>query len=110
MKVAYVISSDNARTILRDMVIPQLEADNHGAEVLGMFFVFDNTFLLLEGTDIGDRLQKLHEKTGMIMLACDQCTFERQIEHKLVSGATIGCFPVLYGALGSVELDQVITF
>ena len=110
MKVAYVISSDNARTILRDMVIPQLEADNHGAEVVGMFFVFDNTFLLLKDTDIGERLQKLHEKTGMILLACDQCAIERQIENNLVKDAAIGCFPVLYGALSSVELDQVITF
>lgn len=110
MKVAYVISSDNSRTILRDMVIPQLESGNHGAEVVGMFFVFDNTFLLLEGTDVGDRLQKLHEETGMILLACDQCAIEREIENKLVKGAAIGCFPVLYGALGSVDLDQVITF
>ena len=110
MKVAYVISSHNARTILRDMVIPQLEAGNHGAEVVGMFFVFDNTFLLLKNTDIGERLQKLHDETGMILLACDQCTFERQIENVLVPGATIGCFPVLYGALGSVGVDQVITF
>lgn len=110
MKVAYIISSDNARTILRDMVIPQLEAGNHGAEVVGMFFVFDNTFLLLKDTDIGDRLQKLHEETGMVLLACDQCAIERQIESSLVQGAAIGCFPVLYGALGSVDLDQVITF
>ncbi|WP_313755687.1 DsrE-related protein SaoD [Tissierella sp.] len=110
MKVAYVISSDNSRAILRDMVIPQLESGNHGAEVVGMFFVFDNTFLLLKDTDIGERLQKLHEETGMILLACDQCAIERQIENNLVQGATIGCFPVLYGALGSVDLDQVITF
>lgn len=109
MKVAYVISSENSRTILSDMIIPQLEAGNHGAEVVGMFFVFDNTFLLLENTDIGDRLEKLHKETGMILLACDQCAIERQIEDKLVQGASIGCFPVLYGALSSVELDQVIT-
>lgn len=110
MKVAYVISSDNSRTILRDMVIPQLEAGEHGAEVVGMFFLFDNTFLLLEGTDIGERLQKLQKETGMILLGCDQCVFEREIEDRLIEGASIGCFPVLYGALGSVELDQVITF
>lgn len=45
MKVAYVISSDNSRTILRDMIVPQMEAKEHGAEVLGMFFAFDNTCL-----------------------------------------------------------------
>lgn len=110
MKVAYVISSENARTILRDMVIPQLEAGEHGAEVVGMFFVFDNTYLLLENTDIGERLQKLHNETGMILLACDQCTFEREIDNRIVKGAAIGCFPMLYASLASVELDQVITF
>ena len=110
MRVAYVISSHNSRKILRDMVIPQLEAGEHGAEVAGMFFLFDNTFLLLKGTDEGDRLQKLHEETGMILLACDQCTYERQIEDDLVEGAAIGCFPLLYGALGSANIDQVITF
>ncbi len=110
MKVAYVISSDNSRKILRDMVIPQLENGEHVAEVVGMFFVFDNTFMLLKDTDLGDRLQALHEKTGMILLACDQCVYEREIEDKLIPGAAVGCFPVLYGALANVELDQVITF
>ncbi len=109
MKVAYVINSDNCRQILRDMIIPQMEAGNHGAEVVGMFFVFDNTYLLLDNTDLGERLQKLHEKTGMIILACDQCVLEREIQDKIIPGADIGCFPVLYGCLDSAELDQVIT-
>lgn len=110
MKVAYVISSDNSRKILRDMVIPQMEAGEHVAEVVGMFFVFDNTFMLLKNTDLGQRLQDLHEKTGMIILGCDQCVYEREIEDKLIPGAAIGCFPMLYGALANVDLDQVITF
>lgn len=109
MKVAYVISSDNSRKILRDMIIPQMEANNHGAEVLGMFFVFDNTYLLLKNTDLGARLQKLHDETGMIILACDQCVIEREIQDNIIPGASIGCFPVLYGCLENVELDQVIT-
>ncbi|MEG0372264.1 MAG: sulfur reduction protein DsrE, partial [Clostridium sp.] len=57
MKVAYVISSDNTRRILRDMIVPQLEKGNHGAEVAGMFFVFDNTYMLTKGDEVGDRLQ-----------------------------------------------------
>ncbi|HFL3828620.1 TPA: DsrE-related protein SaoD [Clostridioides difficile] len=109
MKVAYVISSHNCRSILRDMIIPQMEAGTHGVEVVGMFFVFDNTYLLLKDTDLGERLQKLHEETGMIILACDQCVLEREIQDKIIQGAAIGCFPVLYGALNSAGLDQVIT-
>lgn len=110
MKVAYVISSANSRKILRDMVIPQIENGEHSAEVVGMFFLFDNTFMLLKDTDLGDRLQALHEETGMILLGCDQCVYEREIEDKLIPGAAIGCFPVLYGALAGADLDQVITF
>lgn len=110
MKVAYVISSANSRKILRDMVIPQIENGEHIAEVVGMFFLFDNTFMLLKDTDLGDRLQALHEETGMILLGCDQCVYEREIEDKLIPGAAIGCFPVLYSALAGADLDQVITF
>lgn len=109
MKVAYVVSSDNSRQILRDMIVPQMEAEEHGAEVVGMFFVFDNTFLLLNNTELGERLQKLHEKTGMLILACDQCVIEREIHDKLIPGADIGCFPVLYSCLNSAGPDQIIT-
>lgn len=109
MRVAYVISSDNSRQILRDMIVPQMEAGNHGAEVVGMFFIFDNTYLLLDKTDLGERLQKLKEDTGMMILACDQCVLEREIQDKIIKEADIGCFPVLYGALESAGLDQVIT-
>lgn len=109
MKVAYVISSDNSRQILRDMIVPQMEEGNHGAEVVGMFFVFDNTYLLLEDTDLGSRLQKLHEEKDMVILACDQCVLEREIHDKIIPGAAIGCFPVLYGSLESLDLDQIIT-
>lgn len=109
MKVAYVISSDNCRTILRDMIIPQIEDGIHGVDVVGMFFVFDNTYLLTKGTEIAERLQKIHEKTDMVMLACDKCAIEREIDDKLVDGAAIGCFPILYATLNSVGVDHIIT-
>lgn len=31
------------------MILPQLEGDHHGAEVVGMFFFDDNTFVLRAG-------------------------------------------------------------
>jgi len=109
MKVAYVLSSTNCQKILNLMIIPQMEENRHGAEVAGMFFLMDNTFFLVEGTDMGRRLQALHDKTGMLMMACDQCAYERKLEDKLVPGAALGCFPNLYAALSSVGVDQVIT-
>lgn len=109
MKVAYVLSSHNSRQILRDMILPQLESGNHGAEVLGMFFIFDNTYLLLKDTDLADRLERMKEEKDLLLLACDQCIVEREIEDKLIKGADIGCFPVLYGILESENPDQIIT-
>ena len=34
------------------MIVPQLEMDGHGAEVVGMFFFMDNTYMLLKGTEV----------------------------------------------------------
>ncbi len=109
MKVAYVFSSGTSQKILDTMIVPQLENGNHGADVVGMFFFMDNTFFLLDGTRMGARLQALQEKTGMLLMACDQCAFERQIADKLITGARVGCFPDLYAALGPAAPDQVIT-
>jgi len=109
MKVAYVFSSTNSQKILNNMIIPQLEGGHHGADVAGMFFFMDNTFFLQEGSKMGDRLQALHEETGMLLMACDQCAIERGIDNKLIPGASIGCFPHLYAALGGAGVDQVIT-
>ncbi len=109
MKVAYVFSTSNSQKILNTMIMPQLEKDTHVAEVVGMFFFMDNTFFLLKGTETGERLQAIQERTGMLLMACDQCAMERNIENDLVSGAAIGCFPQLYGSLAGVGVDQVIT-
>ena len=109
MKVAYIFSTTNAQRILDQMIIPQLLEGRHGADVVGMMFFFDNTFLLTAGSSTGDRLQEIHEKYGTLLMACDMCAIERGIEDKLVPGAGIGCFPNLYAALGGAQLDQVIT-
>jgi len=109
MKVAYVFSTANSQKILNSMIIPQLEKDTHVAEVVGMFFFMDNTFFLLKGTEMGERLRGIQEKTGMLLMACDQCAMERNIENDLVPGAAIGCFPQLYSSLAGVGVDQVIT-
>lgn len=109
MKVAYLLESGHAREILENMIIPQLEKGIHGADVVGMMFFFDNCYMLVEGNDIGARLAALSEKTGMLLMGCDRCCIQREIDDKLVAPAGIGCFPNVYAALGSVGVDQVIT-
>jgi len=109
MKVAYIFSTNNAHTILSKMIIPQLEEEKHGADVVGMFFFFDNTFLLIRGNDVGERLSTIAKTTGMLLMGCDRCAIERKIDNDLVDGALIGCFPDLYKALSDVGFDQVIT-
>ena len=110
MRVAYLLESVNAREILEHMIIPQMEEERHGADVVGMMFFFDNTYMLVnDGSGISRRLSALAEKTGMLLMGCDRCCYLREIAERLVDPAGIGCFPDVYAALGSVGVDQVIT-
>jgi hypothetical protein len=111
MKVAYIFSTQG-HTIsykLGQMILPQLEQDRHGADVVGMFFFEDNCYLLQQGNPLGERLVNVARKKNMLLMCCDQCCYERQIADKLYEGVPIGCFPDLYKALGGNPPDQVIT-
>ena len=111
MKVAYIFSTQGHSVSykLGQMILPQLEKGIHGAEVVGMFFFEDNCYVLMEGNPIGERLAKVAAENGMLLMGCDQCCYEREIDGELVDGATIGCFPNLYEALSGNPPDQVIT-
>ena len=109
MKIAYIFATATSHKILSTMIVPQLEQGRHGVEVAGMFFFVDNTFMLVKGNAVAERLAKLRTANGMLLMACDQCAYEREIADNLVDGAQIGCFPDLYAALGKVGVDQVIT-
>ncbi|TDY03910.1 SaoD/DsrE family protein [Thiohalophilus thiocyanatoxydans] len=111
MKVAYIFSSQGHTVSykLAQMILPQLEQQGHGVEVVGMFFFEDNNYVLVKGDAIGERLAKVAEEQGILLMGCDKCCYERQIDDKLVNGAGIGCFPDLYAALAGNMPDQVIT-
>ena len=111
MKVAYIFSTQGHSVSykLGQMILPQLENNAHGVEVVGMFFFEDNNYVLVEGDPIGERLAKVANEKGMLLMGCDKCCYERQIDGKLVKGASIGCFPNLYEALSGNMPDQVIT-
>ncbi|VAX03530.1 Uncharacterized DrsE/F-like sulphur relay protein SSO3086 [hydrothermal vent metagenome] len=111
MKVAYIFSTQGHSVSykLGQMILPQLENGMHGVEVVGMFFFEDNNYVLVDGDPIGARLAKVAKDTGMLLMACDKCCYEREIDKKLVEGAVIGCFPNLYAALSQNMPDQVIT-
>jgi len=109
MKVAYLFRNPQASFLLGKMIIPQLEEKRHGAEIAGMFFFEDNAYVLREGDTLGEKLNKLAKETGMLLMACDLCCYDREIADKLVSNAKIGCFPDVYAALGPAGVDQVIT-
>ena len=111
MKVAYIFSSQG-HTIsykLGKMILPQLEAGEHGVDVVGMFFFEDNNYVLVKGDPLGERLASVAKEKGMLLMGCDQCCYEREIDGRLVDGAVIGCFPNLYSALSGNMPDQVIT-
>ena len=124
MKIAYVFKTSMASTFqLSSMILPQLENDSHGVDVIGMFFFNDNIFCLKQNDSVGERLSKIAKDKGMLLMVCDQCavrrglaegTFEQcgscDVKAKgLVEGVVAGCFPQLYSALGSNPPDQVIT-
>ena len=108
MKVAYIFSSQGHTVSykLGKMILPQLEDDAHGVDVVGMFFFEDNNYVLVKGDPLGERLAKVASDRGMLLMGCDQCCYEREIDGKLVEGATIGCFPNLYAALAGNMPDQ----
>ena len=124
MKIAYVFKTSMASTYqLSSMILPQLENDSHGVDVIGMLFFDDNIFCLKQNDSVGERLSKIARDKGMLLMVCDQCavrrglaegTFEQcgsgDVKAKgLVEGVVAGCFPQLYSALGSNPPDQVIT-
>lgn len=124
MNVAYVFTTNMASTFkLATMILPQLEAGTHGANVAGMMFFDDNIFCLRKGDPVGERLAKVAKEKGMLLMVCDQCavrrgladgTFEQcgsgEVKAKgLVDGVVAGCFPQLYEALGAGPPDQVIS-
>lgn len=124
MKIAYVFATNMATTFkLTSMILPQLEAGNHGAEIIGMMFFDDNIFCLREGDPVGERLAKLARQKNILLMACDQCAVRRDLAtgsydqcgsgdvkpKGLAAGVQVGCFPQLYAALGTNPPDQVIT-
>jgi sulfur relay (sulfurtransferase) complex TusBCD TusD component (DsrE family) len=120
MKVAYIFSTSGhtASYKLGKMILPQLEQGKHGAEVVGMFFFDDNTFLLRKGDPVGERLGKVAREQGILLMLCDQCALERNLATGqpgaanpcgTVDGVRVGCFPDLYAALAGNPPDQVIT-
>ncbi len=124
MKVAYIFKSPMSAVFqLGEMILPQLEAGTHGAEVVGMFFFDDNLYSLRAGNALGERLAKVAAAQNILLMICDACAIRRdmgtgdfskcgsgEIKAKgCVSGVVAGCFPQLYEALEPASPAQVIT-
>ncbi len=132
MRVAYVLASPRAATHkLAQMILPQLEAGVHGAEVVALFFFDDNVLVLQKGNPIGERLSRLARERGLLLMMCDGCALERGLAlgeprwttpqgegrkepapcrpaPQVVEGVEVGCFPDLYRALEG-RVDLVLT-
>ena len=122
MKVAYVFSTSGhtASYKLGQMILPQLEANAHGVDVVGMMFFDDNTYLLRKGDPMGERLAKVAKQKGILLMMCDGCANERGLAeggvwpkkarvNDTVEGGQVGCFPDLYAALAAAAPDHIIT-
>jgi len=132
MRVAYILASPRAAGYkLAKMILPQVEAGVHGAEVKLIFFFEDNVMLLQKGNPIGERLVRVAREKGIRLMVCDLCALELGLAEgepkwcspqgegrtspgdcrprsNLLDGVEIGCFPDLYQALAG-QVDMVIT-
>ncbi len=133
MRVAYVLATPRSASYkLGQMILPQLEAGTHGVEVAGIFFFDDNTLILQKGNPIGERLIRIAQEKGILLMMCDGCALERglavgqprwcnpdgtgrsepadcQVAEHVLEGVKVGCFPDLYAALSAHPPDQIIT-
>ncbi len=109
MKVLYIFQSVHAFTILDKMIIPQLEQGDHGAQVGGMFFFGDTTFLLLPESPLGQRLVPLADRLGFFLVGCDFCCQQRGISGRLAPRVEEGCFPDVYRHAAEHGVEQVIS-
>ena len=75
MKVAYVLNTPNAANYkVGEMILPQLESDSHGVDVVGIFFFDDNTMLLQKGNPKGERLAKIAAEKAIFDVGLDILT------------------------------------
>ena len=124
MKVAYIFKTNMASTFqLATMILPQLEENTHGVEVVGMFFFDENANVLRKGNETGERLNKIAKELGMLIMACDQCALRRDLADgdfdqfgtgnvqpkNMIEVGQVGCFPQLYSSLGGNMPNLVIT-
>lgn len=65
------------------MILPQLEADCHGVDVVGMFFFHDNTFALRDGDPLGSRLVDVAEEKDIHLMLCDWCASKRGLAEQV---------------------------
>jgi intracellular sulfur oxidation DsrE/DsrF family protein len=110
MKVAYMFESGVSHNILNTMILPQLEESKHHAEVVGMYFFGDATYMLTKGNPIGERIQKLRAKNPFVMVVCDQSVLHREIDKNLMDGVTVGCFPDFFKAIEAAGVQHIINF
>jgi hypothetical protein len=136
MKVAYVFSGAGHTVSykLGQMILPQLEAGTHGAEVVGMFFFDDNAYALRKGDPIGERLARVAKRLNIWLGVCDMCALDRGLAEgepvwclpdrgtarskpapekirlkDAIEGLHVGCFPDLYAALAKNPPDAVVS-
>ena len=124
MRVACIFATDMAATCkLGTMILPQLEAGQHGVDVVGMLFFDDNLYMLRKGDPAGERLARVAAEKNILLMICDQCALKHNLAQAelhecgtgevtprdVVDGVHAGCFPQLYAALAPAMPDQVIT-
>jgi intracellular sulfur oxidation DsrE/DsrF family protein len=110
MKLAYMFESGVCHNILSTMIVPQMEEHKHHAEVVGMYFFGDATYILTKGNKLGERIQKLRTKHPFVLVVCEQSVLHREIDKNLMDGVTVGCFPEFFKAIEATGVQHIINF
>ena len=121
MKVAYVFSTSGhtASYKLGKMILPQLEAGNHGAKSSACSSSTTTPSCCAPAIPWVSGWPRSPREKGMLLMLCDQCAAERNLAEPkpgggylpkdVCEGVQVGCFPDLYAALAGSPPDQVIT-
>ena len=78
LKIAHVLATPTASALkLARMILPQLEAGTHGAEVAGMMFFDDGIHCPRQGDEVGARLARIAAERNILLMTRDDRAMRR---------------------------------
>jgi predicted peroxiredoxin len=103
-KVAYIITGSAGRELVSGCLLNTVSAGCHGREVTALHFAEDGVFLLLRGTETGDKIERAMREQGVKVIVCECSQDARDLTDKMIEGVRIGHFADFYEAAGEADV------